>query len=372
MSLRHKGHFVPWLGILLALSLMPSPGQAQAPNPVAVRVAPASSQVSAAQSVDVALEVVDVEELYGFDVTVTFDPQAVEVVDADPSQPGIQVGQGLFLDAGFAVINIADNAEGSVHFVMTQLNPSEPKSGTGSLIVVKLRGKQVGASSPLAVVNPQLSRRDGFMIPATGVTGQIDVVASEATTSTPMPTQGAGTPMAEATPDPTLRPILTTPQPTAPPATAAPEPTDSPVTATPEPATPPAAIAAAVGSPTRAALASPTATATSMPDPTLAATADTPTAAAEAAPMGVAAQPTASPVPTVEPSAPAAVALAPRSTPAAAATRAVPAPSRTAGRVEGGASPDWARVFLWMGIGVGGLAVVAGIGALLLWLQGRR
>ena len=203
------------LGIaLLAIGLMPWPAQAQTPTPVEVRIVPPVVKVAAGEKVDVAVEVVQVQELYGFDVAVAFDPQVLEVVDADTDQAGVQVAQGLFLDPGFTVINSADNAAGGLHFVMTQLNPSEPKSGTGALIVVTFVGKAPGQSSVLSVVNPQLSRRDGFLMPTVATAGQIEVVSRAGPTHTPMPAQGAGTPMAEITPEPTV------PQPTALPATA--------------------------------------------------------------------------------------------------------------------------------------------------------
>lgn len=212
MSRIARGHSC-MLPILLALWLAASPAVAQ--TPLLLRVVPAQEQVVAGQTVDVAVEAVDVQELYAFDVTLTFDPTAVEAVDADPNLPGIQLALGMLLDPGFAIVNDADNVAGTAHLAVTQLNPSTPKSGTGSLLVVKLRGKQAGASSGITIVNGQLARPDGSMIvtePPAG--GLLYVVSSrgDAPTTTPMPTQGAGTPMPTPLETiPALPPILTPP-----------------------------------------------------------------------------------------------------------------------------------------------------------------
>ncbi len=290
-------------------------------------------------------------ELYGFDVTVTFDPQVVEVVDADPNLPGVQVAQGLFLDPGFAVINTADNTAGSAHFVMTQLNPSEAKSGTGSLIVVKLLGKQAGTSSALTVENPQLARRDGFMIPATPASGQVDVIAGGGPTSTSMPTQGAGTPMATTTPEPTTLPGTATPKPTALPATAT----------------------TAVGSPTPTRTDLPTAKATPLPsrtpapDATMAAT-----ATATGMPTGLITLPPGSTsLATDQPSTPAALAAA-STTPQATTTAVAQVQPGDNGSSQDKSASRSMSLALLIVMAVGGLAITAGAVVLVVWYLRHR
>jgi hypothetical protein len=339
------------LAAAMALALWLAPVQAQTPTvPVVVRMVPSPVQVQAGGTADVAVEVVDVEALYGFDVTVSFDPQVVEVVDSDPNLPGVQVTQGLFLDPGFAVINQADNAVGTVHFVMTQLNPSEAKNGTGTLIVIKLLGKQAGSGGTLGLPRVQLARRDGFMIPAEGVAGQVEVIAAGGPTTTPMPTQGAGTPMATTTPEPTL-----------PPATA----TAHSATAT--------SVMATVTSLAATASALPAATST-LPAPA------TPSATAVAGDSTAAVVPTVSPSPTVTGETPAVpgteppatiVAIAPGgSTPAPGSTLHVPA--GTAGARKPAGRPDAARAMLWIAVASGALAVAAGAALLAIRLRSRR
>lgn len=362
MRLNERWLLACGLAALVAL-LMIGPVQAQTPAaPVVVRIVPASVQVAAGETVDVAVEVVDVVDLYGFDVTVTFDPQVVEVVDADPNLPGVQMAQGLFLDPGFAVINAADNTAGSAHFVMTQLNPSEAKSGTGSLLVVKLLGKQAGTSSPLTLEDPQLARRDGFMIPSTPVSGQVDVIAAGGPTSTSMPTQGAGTPMATAPPGPTALPATATPQPTALPATASSEPTKLPPTATADlssPAPPSTRMPPNMGTPQPSG--------TPAPDATMA-----PTATATGAPAGPSAQP---PEPTAtaigQPSPATALAEAPATSQATVAAAGQAPPGDGGPSQDRSSSRSRSLVLLAVMI-VGGLALAAGAVALAVWYLRRH
>ncbi|MBN2551068.1 MAG: hypothetical protein JXB15_18040 [Anaerolineales bacterium] len=191
-------------------------------TPVTVRVSPATILVALNQSVDLAIEVVNVQAMYGFDIQLTFDPAVVEVVDANPDLDGVQIALGAFMDPGFAIINRADNTAGTLQFVMTQLNPSEAKTGTGNLVVVKFKGKQSGKTSPVTLVKVDIAQRDGTKLPTALVSGQISVVASPpGPTNTNVPTQGPGTPM----------PTLTNTSP--PPNTAAPTNTRPPATPRP-------------------------------------------------------------------------------------------------------------------------------------------
>lgn len=164
--------------------------------PVVVRTAPAAAQVGVGQTVDLAIEVVSVQGIYGFDVMLSFDPNAVEVVDSDPNLPGVQVALGTFMDPGFMIINQADNAAGSLRVAMTQLNPSKAKSGTGNLVVVRFKGKQANINSEITLTSVKIVQSDGVKIPNSPISGQIQVMQDiPGPTNTGIPTRGAGTPM---------------------------------------------------------------------------------------------------------------------------------------------------------------------------------
>jgi hypothetical protein len=215
---------------------------------------------------------VDVEGLYGFDVQLSFDPAVVEVVDADPDKAGVQVSLGRMLDSGMAVRDSADNEAGTIHYAMTQINPSEAKSGTGNLIVIRLRGKAAGTTN-LAFTSVDLARRDATAIDTAPQPGAVSVLAetsAQQPTTTPIPTQAPPTPVptalsaaaqdAQAQSAATAAPPATaTPAPPVPPTAAAQAPTDPPPTRAPEATAEGPAAPAATSSAAAAPAESPTA-----------------------------------------------------------------------------------------------------------------
>ncbi len=148
------------LVLLFLTFLIPQPvfGQQAA---VLVRVSPETLQIPQNQITAIAVEVVDIQELFGMEIEMTFDPAVLEVQDADPELAGVQISLGDFLDPGFVIVNQVDNETGVLRLAMTQLYPSTPKSGTGNLIVVSFRGKQIGAQSELNLVSVKLASNTG-------------------------------------------------------------------------------------------------------------------------------------------------------------------------------------------------------------------
>lgn len=204
--------------ILIITYLISGSALAQQLATATVRILPETLPVLINGTAEFAVEVEDATSLYAFDVTVSFDPELVEVVDADPDLDGIQVALGTFVDPGFVLINNADNEQGVLRFAMTQLNPSPPRDGTGVLIVITLRGNQAGGPADLVLERVQLATNTGIEIPVTLEDGELEVVTSlEGPTSTPIPTQGAGTPFPTRTPappTPTREPTEPPPTPT--------------------------------------------------------------------------------------------------------------------------------------------------------------
>ncbi|MCB0163997.1 MAG: hypothetical protein KDI79_07225 [Anaerolineae bacterium] len=106
--------------------------------------------------VDVIAE--NVNELYGAEFKLKFDPAVFSVQDIDPDRDGIQIEAGSFLPAsqGFIVVNQADDVDGSVTYALTLLNPAPPVSGTGPLARVTFNVLQPDADSTIQVENAKL------------------------------------------------------------------------------------------------------------------------------------------------------------------------------------------------------------------------
>lgn len=179
------------------------------------------------EQIEIPVEVRDVSNLFAIDIEIAYDPEILEFEDADPDKPGVQPALGTFLDAGLTLIFEVDPDEGLIRFVMTQVNPSEPKTGDGVVLVLYFTALQEGEVD-LVVNNVDLSTRFGEEIPSEGVDSKV-VVASTAAdrVSTPIPVQDptamievptlaeTPTPVFTDTPQPTPTPEFTdTPQPT--------------------------------------------------------------------------------------------------------------------------------------------------------------
>lgn len=205
-----------FISLLCLLLLILPGGQVYGQSPdsaqVGVFVQPV---VSPGTVVEVPIEIRNVTGLYALDITMQFDPHVFSAQDADPSQPGIQMALGTFLDPGLVLYNTIDNETGIAHFVMTQYNPSEGKSGNGILLVVYLKGSGTGETT-FAVTDGKFANRDGLEIPVEFVDSVIKVETgtAPAVTSTSIPVQESSLltqiPTAAPTATPTPEPTPTT------------------------------------------------------------------------------------------------------------------------------------------------------------------
>jgi len=95
------------------------------------------------------VQVQAVPGLWGIQYVIRFDPNIIEVVDANPALDGIQIypaevfeGKNVFQQA-----NSADNAAGVITYTVTMISPQdEPFFGSGSLGRIVFRPKGQGAS----------------------------------------------------------------------------------------------------------------------------------------------------------------------------------------------------------------------------------
>ena len=233
--------------------------------------------IPAGQTVPFPVKITDVQGVYGFELQLKYDPAVVEVVDADPDTPGIQSLPGDFLALDLLVRNVADNGAGTIEYVTTQLNPSEAKNGSGTLLTILFKGLSSGASSKVEVVKAQFANRNGERIEIPVAAGTVRVAdAAVVSQSSPTPIPTARPPQVD------LTAVALTPQPTAPPQTATPEPLPTTAQAT---SSPPPANFTPVATPSMASgpTASPAVSASPSPDasaaPTRAGSEPTPTAA---------------------------------------------------------------------------------------------
>jgi len=162
------------LGAILLVSLPASRGFAQG---TMILVQPSASEVDVDDTVTVDVQIENVTDLYGVDFRLSFDPTLLEVQDADGNPAnGVQIQGGSFPAPNFVVKNEADNSAGTIWYAVSQMNPTEPISGTGVAASVTFQGLADGVSS-VAFTYQKIVEKNGDQISATTQDGQITVTS---------------------------------------------------------------------------------------------------------------------------------------------------------------------------------------------------
>ncbi|MFQ5593861.1 MAG: cohesin domain-containing protein [Anaerolineae bacterium] len=155
-----------------------------------VVVNPDTRTVEQGGTISTTVQVLSAAGLYGAELHIEFNPAILQVVDADPDRPGVQVLPGaLFTERDyFAAANQADNLTGTIDFAAALLNPEPPIDGGGDLITITWRGVAAG-STTIHLARVDLSDQAGQLLPARLEDGSITVLPSTPTTTpTPTPT----------------------------------------------------------------------------------------------------------------------------------------------------------------------------------------
>ena len=151
----------------------------------------------------IAIRVDNAADVYGVELHLRFDPALVEVVDAQPGQPGTQIAAGDWLAQGFAAVNKADNTAGTIDYAVTLINPAPALSGGGAVAVITFKGKAAG-TSPLTVQKAIIASRQGKEIASQWQNGAITVAGAAGATAPPpaQPTPTSTACASSATPPP--------------------------------------------------------------------------------------------------------------------------------------------------------------------------
>ena len=163
--------------LLLIGLLVTTPVAAQ--GGATIRLDPPTVALDPGETAEVTVWLEGVTELAGAEVHLTYDPERVEVVDADPASNGVQIAHGTFLSADFVAQNQADPNAGTIDYAVAQMPPHEPVSGDGPLAVITLRGVAEGEAG-LAVQSVLLANQDAQPIPVV-----VETAAPETTTNPP-------------------------------------------------------------------------------------------------------------------------------------------------------------------------------------------
>jgi hypothetical protein len=143
-----------------------------------LQVDPQELRIKVGGEATVDLAITQVSELYGVEVHLRFDPNVVEIVDADAAQDGVQIEPGTLPVPDFVVQNVADNQLGTIDYASTQLPPNKPGEGDGVIARITLKALKPGTSQ-LQFDRFLLADTGGGGIAANSRNGQITVVSSQ-------------------------------------------------------------------------------------------------------------------------------------------------------------------------------------------------
>jgi hypothetical protein len=109
----------------------------------------------------------NVTDLYGLELRLKYDPAILEIQDSQADQQGTQIEAGALLpvNQGFVVANQANQAEGTILYAVTLLNPAPAVSGSGPVARLTFKRLQ-DAPSTLSVEQATLVSVNLQTIPA--------------------------------------------------------------------------------------------------------------------------------------------------------------------------------------------------------------
>ena len=177
------------------------------PDPIYIEIASGDTDT-------VAVRAAGAVNLHAFQITLSFDPSLLQVVDADPVLPGVQVVSGTIpsLTDWQALQNVADNVAGTIQFVASLTVPGAFFDGSDTLLVIPFWGIAGGTSS-LTIDEVIFSDSQGLGLAVTPSDGTVVVTggtvptvpptatATASPVPTPVPTNSARVDMSPATRD---------------------------------------------------------------------------------------------------------------------------------------------------------------------------
>lgn len=176
------------ISLLLAAFAIALPVRAQTAR---LRTDPLSLELKPNAQGSLSITFDHVEQLYGLEVHLSFDPAVIQVTDANVSIDGVQVSPASWLKDAFIAVNNVDNNQGVIDFAATLLRPAQPVSGRNTVLTFRVQGVAEG-STQLSIDDAILVNDEGMMIPTEVQSGFISVSPGGKSPSTGLGGQPAG------------------------------------------------------------------------------------------------------------------------------------------------------------------------------------
>ena len=156
------------LALITVAVLLVAVAQAAAQTEAVVRVYPVFLQVAPDAEFDLTIQIDDVENLYGYDILLSFPPDKLEAINAT---------NGDFLQEGIGGEPQIDNEEGTVWAINSQVYPTEPQSGSGCLLEITFHALGDRTDAAVVLSEVTLSDDNGFAIPCSLQHGRVHIGA---------------------------------------------------------------------------------------------------------------------------------------------------------------------------------------------------
>ena len=156
------------LALITVAVLLVAVAPAAAQTGTVVRVDPAFLQVAPDAPFTLTIQIDDVENLYAYDILLSFPPDKLEAIDA---------ANGDFLQEGIGGEPIIRNEEGTVWAINSQVYPAEPQSGSGSLLEITFQPLGDRTDADIVLSEVTLSDNNGFEIPCSLQDGRVHIGA---------------------------------------------------------------------------------------------------------------------------------------------------------------------------------------------------
>jgi hypothetical protein len=163
------------LGLLLSLAAQAS---------TIVQIVPPKLSIRYGEQAQFSVEILNAENMYGFELHITYDPTKLQVVDGDPSVAGIQLLPGDLYEVGqgFLVASDADNELGTALYAFTLLAPAAPMEGNGKLASIEIEAIG-GGSSVIQLEEVILASPEGEALPFASIDSEVVIEGAPEGTS---------------------------------------------------------------------------------------------------------------------------------------------------------------------------------------------
>lgn len=99
----------------------------------------------------------DVENLYGFDIELKWDPTTLEYISHVVMAPVESYSQGVLHDPTFSLKDEVDSSAGTCWIARSSMPPAEPFSGNGVFFTITFKVLSTSNENPIQLVNAALS-----------------------------------------------------------------------------------------------------------------------------------------------------------------------------------------------------------------------